>query len=68
MKPPPPIPEEKAFRRPTQSVVVMAASTAEPFLSCKMERPRLEQVTSSEATAAVVALIRYASFLGRPVG
>jgi hypothetical protein len=58
MNPPPPIPLLKALSKPMQRFVVMAASTAVPFLSRRMDRPRLEQVTSSEATAAVVALMR----------
>lgn len=68
MNPPPPMPDEKAFKRPMQRVVVMAASTAVPLCSRKMDRPRLEQVMSSDATAPCAAGDRYAGFRGSPVG
>ena len=51
MNPPPPIPVECMLMTPTQRVVAMAASTAEPpFL--RMLRPALEHSTLSAATAA----------------
>jgi hypothetical protein len=58
MNPPPPIPLLKALSRPMHRVVVIAASTAVPFFSRRMDRPRWEHVMSSEATAAVVPLNR----------
>ena len=49
-------------------VVVAAASTAVPFLSFKIDRPRFEHVSSSAATAPVCPSTKYAGLRGRPLG
>ena len=59
MKPPPPMPEDSACTTPLHSMVVMAASTAEPFCF-KILAPMSAQMAASEATAPIGMQKRHA--------